>query len=91
MIVGQNWRYPPKMTHDYGPGRSPGRSAARRGGGPGRFAGCLGRRNVTAVKALIAGYGRGFRRSSQGLSIALEKRKFNNHYPNRMHSFAAVP
>ena len=56
MIVGQNWRYPPKMTHDYGPGRSPGRSAARRGGGPGRFAGCLGRRNVTAVKALIAGH-----------------------------------
>ena len=68
-----------------------GRSWARRGGGPGSFAGCLGRRNVTTVKALIAGRGRDFRHSSQGLSIAREKRKFNNHYPNRMHSFAAVP
>ena len=84
------------MTHDHGPrpvalaGR-PGRSRARRGGGPGRFAGCLGRRNVTTVKALIAGRGRHFRHSSHALSIAREKRKFNNHYPNRMHSFAPVP
>ena len=38
MIVGQKWRYPPQMTHDHGPGRSP-RPVGRT---PRRWAGALG-------------------------------------------------
>jgi hypothetical protein len=68
-------------------GAGGGGRALATGLGPGRF----GRRNVTTVKALIAGRGGAFPHSSRGLSIDREKRKFNNHYPNRMHSFAAGP
>ena len=52
MIVGQNWRYPPKMTHDYGPGRSPravGRLPRRWAGalrGVSRAAQCNGRESI---------------------------------------------